>query len=71
MPVIPALGRFRKEDLKFEASLSYIVRPCLKKNNNKKKKKKKQKPKTSTSDVICYIEIFLFGIFYFFNGTGV
>jgi hypothetical protein len=25
MPVIPALGRLRQEDLKFEASLGYIA----------------------------------------------
>jgi hypothetical protein len=29
--VIPALGRLRQEDLKLEASLDYIVRPCLRK----------------------------------------
>jgi hypothetical protein len=29
-PVIPALGRLRQEDLKFKASLVYIVKPCLK-----------------------------------------
>jgi hypothetical protein len=34
--VIPALGRLRQDHLEFEASLSYIVRPCLK--NTKKKK---------------------------------
>jgi hypothetical protein len=29
--VIPAFGRQRQEALKFKASLSYMVRPCLKK----------------------------------------
>jgi hypothetical protein len=31
MPVIPALGRWKQEDLGFETSLGYIVRFCLKK----------------------------------------
>jgi hypothetical protein len=30
-PVIPALGRLRKEDSKFEASLGYILSPYHKK----------------------------------------
>jgi hypothetical protein len=36
MPVIPALGRLRHEDHDFKASLSYIVRPCLRKKKPKK-----------------------------------
>jgi hypothetical protein len=32
MPVIPVPGRWRQEDLKFEVTLGYTVRPCLKKN---------------------------------------
>jgi hypothetical protein len=31
MPVIPALEILRPEDNKLQASLGYIVRPCLKK----------------------------------------
>jgi hypothetical protein len=31
MPLIPALGRLRQENGEFKASLSYKVRPCLKK----------------------------------------
>jgi hypothetical protein len=35
MSVIPALRRLRQEDLKFQASLGYMVRLCLKNTNNK------------------------------------
>jgi hypothetical protein len=38
-PVILALGRLRKEDLKFKGSLGYKIRLCLKKNLLKKCKK--------------------------------
>jgi hypothetical protein len=31
MPVISAPGRLRPEDHEFKVSLSYILRPCLKK----------------------------------------
>jgi hypothetical protein len=44
MPVIPALRNWRQEDHKFETSLGYIVRPCL-------KKKKKKSTKTGPSSL--------------------
>jgi hypothetical protein len=38
LPVIPALGRLRQEELEFEASLDYTARSCLKKLKTKNKK---------------------------------
>jgi hypothetical protein len=39
MPIIPA---WKQEDLEFETSLSYTVRPYLKKKKDPQNKKKKQ-----------------------------
>jgi hypothetical protein len=39
----PTLGRRRHEDHEFKASLGYIERLCLKKNNKKKKIKNLKK----------------------------
>jgi hypothetical protein len=33
-PAIPAFGRLRPEDFKFNITLGYMVRPCLNNNNN-------------------------------------
>jgi hypothetical protein len=40
MPIIP-LRRLRQEDHKFEASLSYIVRPYLNQTKTKQRRKRK------------------------------
>jgi hypothetical protein len=39
MPVIPAFGRLRQEDLRFKANLCYIARPNLKKQKEVEKEK--------------------------------
>jgi hypothetical protein len=41
-PVILALGRQRKENHEFQASLGYLVRPYLKKKVKEKEKIKKE-----------------------------
>jgi hypothetical protein len=40
MSVIPALGKLRQEGLECKASLEYIVRPCVKKQNKQTKRTK-------------------------------
>jgi hypothetical protein len=50
VPVIPALQRLKQEGSKFEASLGYIVRPCL-----KEKKKKKTPVYWSKIDIYKYL----------------
>jgi hypothetical protein len=44
VPIIPVLGSLKQEDCKFEVSLGYVVRPCLKQT----KPKQKRKPKATT-----------------------
>jgi hypothetical protein len=44
MPVILTTGRLRHQDHKFEVTLGYVVRPCLK--NKKTKDPKQQQQKT-------------------------
>jgi hypothetical protein len=39
VPVIPAFGRLRQKNHKFQASLSYIIRPWLIRNRKRKEKK--------------------------------
>jgi hypothetical protein len=47
--VILAFGRLRQEDCKFEVSLDYMLRFCLKK---KKKQKKKQNKKDEKKKIL-------------------
>jgi hypothetical protein len=43
MTIIPALGRLKQKDSKFEACLGYLGRPCLLKKREKRKEKGKKK----------------------------
>jgi hypothetical protein len=43
MPVIPPLRRQKQKDHKFEVSLGYIARSCLKKKKKKERERKKKK----------------------------
>jgi hypothetical protein len=52
MPEISALGVLWKEDCKFEASLDFITRPCLKKTNQNNPKQNKTKQNKSNSNCI-------------------
>jgi hypothetical protein len=60
--VIPAPGRLRQENLEFETSLGYMVRPCLKERTGKRKERerrtgwereKEKSKKNSSSSVSC------------------
>lgn len=44
--VIPAQGRLKQEDPKFETNLGYIIRPCLKTKTNNTKNKTPRKYKS-------------------------
>jgi hypothetical protein len=41
MPVVPAFQRLRQENRKFRASLSYIAKPCVKREKAKQNNKTK------------------------------
>jgi hypothetical protein len=49
MTIIPALGRLKQMDSKFEACLGYLGRPCLLKKREKRKEKGKKKGRISTN----------------------
>jgi hypothetical protein len=54
-PVVPALRRLRQENCEFQASLDYIVKPCLKKNKTNKTKKKGKKGKCFSDSYLSFI----------------
>jgi hypothetical protein len=51
MPLVTALRKLREEDLKFKASVGYIVRPFL---SQKKKKKEKERKKEKSSVLVVH-----------------
>jgi hypothetical protein len=42
-PVIPVLSKLRLEDVEFEASLSYIVSSCIKREKEGRKERRKER----------------------------
>jgi hypothetical protein len=40
---VPALGRIRQEDCKFEVSLSYIAIPCLKRERERERHRERER----------------------------
>jgi hypothetical protein len=48
MPIISAMRRTRQEEHKFEDSLGYIVRLCLKKKKKKNPNKKRNRNRNKT-----------------------
>jgi hypothetical protein len=52
MSIIPALGRLMQKDRKLEASLVYIVRPCLKNPKAEREEKREERGGKRCSSVV-------------------